>query len=127
MHHSLGSNELQIPGGRLVKIIPVPRTPKSAMNKDRVLSYQGLLWHQIRHFREVEQKLPAAQQSGIDVEAIRTEGQAAEYIRHLTSQLHPQGAKQASGAGKKPASRKKRRSARGKSRNSGTARNGEYK
>jgi hypothetical protein len=87
-------------------LIMVPRTPKSAFNKNRALTHKGLLWHQLRHFRAVEQKLPAAQRSGIDIDAIRTEGEAAEYIRHLTSKLHPKRGKQFA---KKRHSEKKRR------------------
>jgi hypothetical protein len=60
-------------------LIHVPRPPKSAFYKDRPVS--SLLKNQIRHLQEAEFNL------------IKTEGEAAEYIRRVTAKLHPQGAK----------------------------------
>lgn len=60
-------------------LIHVPRPPKSAFYKDRPVS--SLLKNQIRHLQEAEFNL------------IKTEGQAAEYIRRITAKLHPEGAK----------------------------------
>jgi hypothetical protein len=60
-------------------LIHVPRPPKSAFYKDRPVS--SLLKNQIRHLQEAEFNL------------IKTEGEAAEYIRRVTAQLHPAGAK----------------------------------
>jgi hypothetical protein len=59
-------------------LIHVPRPPKSAFYKDRPVS--SLLKNQIRHLQEAEFNL------------IKTEGEAAEYIRRVTALLHPQGA-----------------------------------
>jgi hypothetical protein len=33
--------------------------------------------------------LPPEQRTGIDIRTIRTEGQAAEYIKQVTTRLHP--------------------------------------
>src|SRR6185312_6465306 len=60
-------------------LIHVPRPPKSAFYKDRPVS--SLLKNQIRHLQEAEFNL------------IKTEGEAAEYIRRLTAQLQPAQAK----------------------------------
>ena|SRR6185437_2919669 len=60
-------------------LIHVPRPPKSAFYKDRPVS--NLLKNQIRHLQEAEFNL------------IKTEGQAAEYIRRVTAKLHPAGAR----------------------------------
>ena len=60
-------------------LIRVPRPPKSAFYKDRPVS--SLLKNQIRHLQEAEFNL------------IKTEGEAAEYIRRVTAKLHPAGAK----------------------------------
>lgn len=60
-------------------LIHVPRPPKSAFYKGRPVS--SLLKNQIRHLQEAEFNL------------IKTEGEAAEYIRRVTAKLHPEGAK----------------------------------
>jgi|SRR6185437_1030853 len=60
-------------------LIHVPRPPKNAFYKDRPVS--SLLKNQIRHLQEAEFNL------------IKTEGQAAEFIRRVTAKLHPEGAR----------------------------------
>src|SRR5437660_8966615 len=68
--------------------IKVPRPPKGSFNKDRRIS--DLLRSQLRHLHEAEQTLPHHHRSGRDIEAIVTEGEAAEYIRKVTARLHLQ-------------------------------------
>lgn len=75
---------------KYARVVSVPKTPPSAYNPDRPMS--GLLANQIRHLHIVEQGLAPRRQSGIDVGAIETEGEASRYIRHLMRTLHPQGA-----------------------------------
>lgn len=58
------------------------------MNKNRPLS--NLLRAQIGHLREVEKKLPPESQTGIDVATIKTEGEAADYMRKVMARIHPQ-------------------------------------
>lgn len=70
-------------------IIRVPRPPQSAMNKDRPVS--SLLKNQILHLQEAEFRLPARDQTNIYINKIKTEGEAAEYIRRVTAKLHPEG------------------------------------
>jgi len=70
-------------------VIVIPKPPKSSYNPDRPLEKNTLLLNQVRHFREAEKKLPAAQQTGVDVDSIKTEGQAGEYVRKMTAILHP--------------------------------------
>lgn len=67
-------------------IIRVPKPPKSALNKDRPIS--SLLKTQIRHLQEAEFRLPARAQTDIYINAIKTEGEAADYIRQVTANLH---------------------------------------
>ncbi|MBV8847901.1 MAG: hypothetical protein JO307_34235 [Bryobacterales bacterium] len=74
-------------------VIRVPRAPKTSYNPQRPLVKNTLLLNQVRHFREVEKTLPPEMRSGIDFESIKTEGDAAEYVRRITAVLHPQGAK----------------------------------
>jgi hypothetical protein len=48
---------------------------------------------QILHLHEVEKKFPPRMHSGIYINDIKTEGQAAGYIRYVTAILHPHGAR----------------------------------
>ncbi len=66
--------------GPAMTLIRVPKPPAEAQNKDRRLS--ELLKAQLQHFRHVEERYFAN---------IKTEGEAANYIRHVTSLLHPEG------------------------------------
>lgn len=67
-------------------IIKVPKPPQSAMDKDRPVS--SLLRSQLEHIQEAEFRLPARQQTNIYINAIQTEGAAAEYIRQVTAAVH---------------------------------------
>ena len=78
----------------VVKVIPVPKTPKRAFNPSRPLS--NLLK---AHIVNLEAAVQKAQGSGLKAQGKaldktparrrpRSEGQAAGYIEHLTKQLH---------------------------------------
>lgn len=67
-------------------IIPVPKPSKKAMNLDRPVS--SLLLAQIRHLQHAERRLPLRYRSEIYTHAIRTEGEAARYIREMTEAIH---------------------------------------
>jgi hypothetical protein len=69
-------------------VIRVPKTPASAINPDRPIS--GLLKNQILHLQHAEFRLPARDQTNIYVNKIRTEREAAEYIRQVTAKIHPE-------------------------------------
>ena len=56
------------------------------MNKDRRIS--ELLKSQLKHMQEVEKYLPHHHRTRTNIEAIRTEGEAAQYIRKVTARLH---------------------------------------
>jgi phospholipase C len=73
------------------RTIAVPTPPATAMNLNRPLS--TLLQDQIQHLHKAELTLAPEQQTGVDVHAITTEGQAAAYIQKVTSRLHVQTAK----------------------------------
>jgi hypothetical protein len=66
--------------------ITVPILPQSAMDKDRPVS--GLLKAQILHLHEAERRLPLRHHTDIYINAIKTEGEAAEYIRRVTEAIH---------------------------------------
>lgn len=67
-------------------IIPVPRPSKKAMNPNRPAS--TLLLTQIQHLQHVERRLPLRYRTKIYTHAIRTEGEAAQYIREVTEAIH---------------------------------------
>jgi hypothetical protein len=73
---------------RKVKIVAVPRPAEGSLNKHRPMPC--LLSTQLLQFRELEMSLPEHRRTGIEVESLETEGQAAEYIRKMTARLHTQ-------------------------------------
>lgn len=67
-------------------MIHVPRPdPKSAMDRNRRVN--TLLKVQIERLHEAEMKLPAGMQTETYVNAIKTEGEAADYIRAVTEAI----------------------------------------
>lgn len=68
-------------------LIHVPK-PKNAYNPDRPMG--SLLKAQVEHLREAESKLPLRYRHEIDtyIKAIKTEGEAAAYIRKVTEAIH---------------------------------------
>jgi hypothetical protein len=70
--------------------VKVPRAAPGSFHKHRRIS--DLLQRQIEHFREAERQLPAEQQSGIDINSIRLEHEAARYIGKVTAALLGQNA-----------------------------------
>ncbi|HTQ54820.1 MAG TPA: hypothetical protein VMI94_10190 [Bryobacteraceae bacterium] len=69
-------------------VVRVPKTRRSSFDPNRPLTKNVLLQTQVKHFRHVEEKLPLAEQTGIDIARLATEGQAADYIRRVTQKLH---------------------------------------
>jgi len=67
-------------------IIPVPRPSKKSMNPDRPVNC--LLRAQVEHLQHAEWRLPLRYRSSIYTHAIRTEGEAAEYVREVTEAIH---------------------------------------
>lgn len=73
-------------------LIRVPKPARKSYNPDRPLETNTLLKAQVRHFHHVEQSLPPEYRTGIDVQTLRTEGEASEYIRTVTAAIHSQAA-----------------------------------
>ncbi|SRR6266498_468314 len=69
-----------------MEVIHVPRPSKKAMDPDRAAN--GLLLAQVSHLQHAERRLPLRYRSEIYTHAIRTEGEAAEYIRAVTEAIH---------------------------------------
>jgi hypothetical protein len=69
-----------------MEIIHVPRPSTKAMNPDRPVN--ALLLAQVAHLQHAERRLPLRYRSKIYTHAIKTEGEAAEYIRQVTEAIH---------------------------------------
>src|SRR5213082_2307413 len=69
-----------------MEVIHVPRPSKTAMNPDRPAN--ALLLAQVSHLQHAESQLPLRYRSDIYIHAIRTEGEAANYIREVTEAIH---------------------------------------
>ncbi|MGO9969302.1 MAG: hypothetical protein ACLPY2_18740 [Bryobacteraceae bacterium] len=69
-------------------VIHVPKPARSSYQPQRPLSRSTLLQSQVKHFRDLEKDLPLDQQTGIAIDSIITEAQAAEYIRRMTNRFH---------------------------------------
>src|SRR2546423_9939380 len=69
-----------------MEVIHVPRPSKEAMDPDRPAN--ALLLAQVSHFQHAERQLPLRYRSDIYIHAIRTEGEAASYIREVTEAIH---------------------------------------
>ena len=75
-------------------LIHVPRPPQHVANPDRPIS--SLLRTQVQHLHEAEKNLPLRYRSERYIHAIKTEGEAAAYIRDITEgiiQAHQDAAK----------------------------------
>ena len=71
---------------RDVNVVHVPRPSPNSLNKDRPLS--SLLKNQVEHFQRLENEHPAFERTAAPVSPIRTEGEAAQYIKKMTAKLH---------------------------------------
>lgn len=69
-------------------LVHVPRPAQKSFNKERSLDGNALLKNQVDHFRELEKRLLAELQTGIQYQDVKTEGQAAAYIKKMTEILH---------------------------------------
>ena len=66
-------------------LLPLPK-PKNAWNPDRPMS--SLLKWQIEHLHAAEMRMPSRYRTEIYVNALRTEGEAANYIQAVTEAIH---------------------------------------
>lgn len=69
-----------------MELISVPAPSKKAVNPERPAN--ALLLAQVSHLQHAERRLPLRYRSEIYTHAIRTEGEAAEYIRTVTEAIH---------------------------------------
>ena len=68
-------------------VVRVPRAKTSSFDPDRKLDRNQLLKTQVLHFAEMNYLLPKKLRCEIPLESIQTEGEAAEYIRHIGTHL----------------------------------------
>jgi hypothetical protein len=81
------------------QIIRVPKPGRSAYNPERALGSNALVAAQVRHFVHAESKLPPELKTGIDPASVKTEGEAADYIRKVTEAIHRNGDRKVKRAG----------------------------
>jgi hypothetical protein len=67
-------------------LIHVPRPSKRSYDPNRPAS--DLLKMQIEHLHHAERRLPLRYRTDIYVNAIKTEGEAANYVREVTEAIH---------------------------------------
>ncbi|MGA9978894.1 MAG: hypothetical protein WBQ08_09690 [Candidatus Sulfotelmatobacter sp.] len=85
-------------------LVHVPR-PKNAMDPDRPVN--ALLKAQMLHLHDAESKLPMRHHTDIYINAIKTEGEAANYVRRVTEAIHEAHAVAAAKRAKPVAKRKR--------------------
>jgi hypothetical protein len=85
---------------RTRRVVPIPKPPDSAFNKDRkagtLLRSQVVhLRHALaRHVQKVARHLnKAGELLAADLDSIKTEGDVSEYAKRVTAILHPRGGK----------------------------------
>lgn len=66
-------------------LIHVPR-PRNAMDPNRPVN--ALLKAQMLHLHDAESKLPVRHHTDIYINAVKTEGEVANYIRRVTEAIH---------------------------------------
>ena len=69
-----------------MSVIHVPRPSKNAMDPNRPVN--ALLLAQVEHLQHAERRLPLQYRTEIYTHAIKTEGEAAGYIREVTEAIH---------------------------------------
>ena len=82
-----------------VPIISVPKPGRSAYNPKRPLRSNALVAAAVEHFAEADKGLPTSLRTGVDATSIKTEGDAAEYIRKVTEAIHKSGGRKVKRAG----------------------------
>jgi phospholipase C len=74
--------------------VSIDKPSANSKNSERPMS--GLLEDQVKHLYELEMQLPPERQTHIDIRALKTEGQASDYMNQVMALLKPA----AAGAGK---------------------------
>jgi hypothetical protein len=88
-----------------MNLIHVPRLPKNAFDPNRPVS--ALLKAQIEYLHDAERRLPLRYQSEVYINAVKTEGEAANYIREVTEAIHAAHAEARAARVKAPAKHKR--------------------
>jgi len=89
-HAAIEESTPQLAGDYISIRVPLP--PASAFNRDRPIT--SLIQAQLKHIQHAESgRLPKHKRSGIKLDEIYTEAQAAAYMAAVTRVLHPRGRK----------------------------------
>jgi phospholipase C len=70
-------------------VINLDQTPAGAHNPQREM--HQMLWEHVQGMREAEKTLPPDQQTGINIESLKTEADAGNYIKEVTKKLRAYG------------------------------------
>ena len=70
-------------------VVPVPRPHAPRFEPHRPIT--DLVRNQLLHLSLAQRSLPKQHHAPVDVYSIKTEGEASEYIRHITAKLHLRG------------------------------------
>jgi hypothetical protein len=100
-------------------VVPVPRPHAPRCEPDRPIT--DLVRNQLLHLSLAQRSLPKHHRAPVDVYSITTEGEASEYIRHITDKLHLRAAGKLTTA-KKSSSAAKRSKAKNASKRKGKKR-----
>jgi hypothetical protein len=73
-------------------VVRFPKPSKEeAYDPNRPLYKNQLILKQVEHFHHVDQRLPEKFQTHVQLDEIKTEGQAAAYIARVTKAIHETG------------------------------------
>lgn len=74
-----------------MSVVTFPKPSKKAYNPNRPLEKNQLILTQVEHFHHVDQRLPEEFQTHVNLQEIKTEGEAAAYIARVTRAIHESG------------------------------------
>jgi hypothetical protein len=74
-----------------MKIVKYPKPSLAGYDPNRPLHKNQLILKQVEHFHQVEKNLPEHLRTDTDIQDVKTEGEAAEYIARVTKAIHEVG------------------------------------
>ena len=101
-------------------VVPVPRPHAPRFEPDRPIT--DLVRNQLLHLSLAQRSLPKHHRAPVDVYFITTEGEASDYIQHITEKLHLRAAGKLTTSAKKSSSGAKRSAAKNASKRKGKKR-----
>ena len=75
----------------MANVVKYPKPTHAAYRPQRPIEKNQLIQKQVEHFSVIELELPPELRTGIELSSIKTEGDAAEYVRLVTKAIHKSG------------------------------------